>query len=40
MSETEQINIRNAAFQEALREGDGDKCASMCAASAKTAKSN
>jgi len=31
MSEIEKINTYNVAFQEALREGDGDKCASMCA---------
>ncbi len=31
MSEIEKINTYNVAFQEALREDDGDKCASMCA---------
>ena len=31
MSELEKINTCNVAFQKALREGDADKCASMCA---------
>lgn len=31
MSEIEKINARNVAFQDALRKGDADTCASMCA---------
>jgi len=30
MSDIEKINACNAAFQEALIAGDGDKCASLC----------
>ena len=30
MSDIEKINELNAAYQEAMREGDGEKCASMC----------
>ncbi len=30
MSDIEKINAMNAAFQEAVRVGDGDKCASLC----------
>lgn len=30
MSDIDKINALNAAFEEALRQGDGDKCASMC----------
>jgi len=30
MSDIDKINAMNAAFQEAVRVGDGDKCASMC----------
>ena len=30
MSEIDKIHALNAAFEQAMREGDGDKCASMC----------
>jgi len=31
MNEIEQISAFNTMFQDALREGDGEKCASLCA---------
>ena len=30
MRDIERINDLNAAFEEALKEGDGDRCASLC----------
>ena len=34
MSDIEEIHALNAAFEEAMKEGDGDRCAAMCSENA------